>query len=278
MKKVLITGKDSYIGISLEQWLMKEPDNYQVDTVDMKDESWKEKDFSEYDTVFHVAGIAHVKETQENRDLYQKINTDLAVEAAKKAKKEGVEQFIFLSSMSVYGVEKGIITESTALLPKTAYGKSKMEAEALIRDLQTDSFVIAVLRPPMVYGKGCKGNYPRLAEFALKIPVFPNIDNERSMIYIDNLTEFVKNLIDQRKDGLFFPQNAEYVNTSEMVRLIAEIHGKKMIMTKLFNPILRMMNISTINKLFGNLVYDKNIASNISLVEFVETIRKTENK
>ena len=278
MKKVLITGKDSYIGISLEQWLMKEPDNYQVDTVDMKDESWKEKDFSEYDTVFHVAGIAHVKETQENRDLYQKINTDLAVEAAKKAKKEGVEQFIFLSSMSVYGVEKGIITESTALLPKTAYGKSKMEAEALIRDLQTDSFVIAVLRPPMVYGKGCKGNYPRLAEFALKIPVFPNIDNERSMIYIDNLTEFVKNLIDQRKDGLFFPQNAEYVNTSELVRLISEIHGKKMIMTKLFNPILRMMNISTINKLFGNLVYDKNIASNISLVEFVETIRKTENK
>lgn len=278
MKKVLITGKDSYIGISLEQWLMKEPDDYQVDTVDMKDESWKEKDFSEYDTVFHVAGIAHVKETQENHDLYQKINTDLAVETAKKAKKEGVPHFIFLSSMSVYGVEKGVITESTALLPKTAYGKSKMDAEALIKELQTDSFTIAVLRPPMVYGKGCKGNYPRLAGFALKIPVFPNLDNERSMIYIDNLTEFVKELIDQKKGGLFFPQNAEYVNTSEMVSLIAEIHGKKLRMTKLFNPILRMMNISTVNKLFGDLVYDKNMASNISLVGFVETIKKTEEE
>lgn len=276
MKKILITGKDSYIGISLEQWLMREPDNYQVDTVDMKDESWKEKDFSEYDTVFHVAGIAHVKETQENHDLYQKINRDLAFETAMKAKQDGVTHFIFLSSMSVYGVEKGVITESTTLRPKTAYGKSKMEAEALIRDLQTDSFTIAVLRPPMVYGKGCKGNYPRLAGFALKIPIFPNIDNKRSMVYIDNLTEFVKILIDQKKGGLFFPQNTEYVNTSEMVRLIAEIHGKKMMMTKFFNPILRIMNISTVNKLFGDLVYDKKMASNISLVGFVETIKKTE--
>ena len=256
MKNILITGKNSYIGTSLEKWLMKEPDKYKVDSIDVKDESWKEYDFGKYDVVFHVAGIAHIKETKENKDLYYKINRDLAYEVAQNAKKDGVGHFIFLSSMSVYGIENGVIDKNTPLNPKTAYGKSKLEAEKLINTLQDDSFIIATLRPPMVYGKGCKGNYPRLAKLALKTPVFPKIDNKRSMIYIDNLSEFVKQLIDNRRGGLFFPQNAEYVNTSEMVRLIAEVHGRKIRMTKLFNPLLRLLDVSIVNKVFGDLVYD----------------------
>src|SRR5690554_6259245 len=76
MKNILITGKNSYIGTSLENWLMRELDKYKVDTVDMKDGSWKEKDFGSYDVVFHVAGIAHIKETNDNQDLYYKVNRD----------------------------------------------------------------------------------------------------------------------------------------------------------------------------------------------------------
>lgn len=276
MKRVLITGKNSYIGTSLENWLMREPDKYKVDTVDMKDGSWKEKDFSLYDVVFHVAGIAHIKETSDNQDLYYKVNRDLAYETAQKAKEDGVEQFIFLSSMSVYGIENGVIDKNTPLTPNSAYGKSKIEAEELINKLQDDTFTVATLRPPMVYGKGCRGNYPKLAGLALKTPIFPKVDNKRSMIYIDNLSEFVKQLIDNRNGGLFFPQNAEYVNTSEMVRLIAETYGKRMVMTKLFNPLLRLLNVSTVNKVFGDLVYDMSISSNISLVPFSETIKQTE--
>lgn len=278
MKKILITGKNSYIGTSLENWLMREPDQYKVDTVDMKDGSWKEKDFSSYDVVFHVAGIAHIKETTDNQDLYYKVNRDLAYETAQKAKHDGVKQFIFLSSMSVYGIENGVIDMDTPLKPNSAYGKSKIEAEELINKLQDDSFTVATLRPPMVYGKDCRGNYPRLVGLALKTPIFPNVDNKRSMIYIDNLSEFVKQLIDNRSGGLFFPQNAEYVNTSEMVRLIAEAHGKKIVMTKLFNPLLRLLNVSTVNKVFGDLVYDMSMSSNISLVPFSEMIKQTENK
>lgn len=278
MKKILITGKNSYIGTSLENWLMKVPNQYKVDTVDMKDGSWKEKDFSEYDVVFHVAGIAHIKETSDNQDLYYKVNRDLAYETAKKAKQDGVGQFIFLSSMSVYGIENGVIDKSTLLKPNSAYGKSKVEAEELINKLQDHSFTVATLRPPMVYGKGCRGNYPRLAGLALKTPIFPKVDNKRSMVYIDNLAEFVKQLIDNKSGGLFFPQNAEYVNTSEMVRIIAEVHGKRMVMTKVFNPLLRLLNVSTVNKVFGDLVYDMSISSNISLVPFSETIKQTENK
>jgi nucleoside-diphosphate-sugar epimerase len=226
MKNILITGKNSYIGISLENWLKREPYKYRVDTVDMKDGSWKEKDFSEYDVVFHVAGITHIKETSENQDLYYKVNRDLAYETAQKAKEDGVEQFIFLSSMSVYGIEKGVIEKNTPLKPNSAYGKSKIEAEELINKLEDNSFTVATLRPPMVYGKGCRGNYPRLAKFALKTPIFPQIDNKRSMIYIDNLSEFVKQLIDNQSGGLFFPQNAEYVNTSEMVTALTH-HPQK---------------------------------------------------
>jgi len=279
MKNILITGKNSYIGTSLENWLMREPDKYKVDTVDMKDGSWKEKDFSLYDVVFHVAGIAHIKETSDNQNLYYKVNRDLAYESAQKAKQDGVEQFIFLSSMSVYGIENGVIDKSTPLNPNSAYGKSKVEAEELINKLEDSSFTVATLRPPMVYGKGCRGNYPRLVGLALKTPIFPKIDNKRSMIYIDNLSEFVKQLIDYRSSGLFFPQNAEYVNTSEMVRLIAEVHGKRMVMTKLFNPILRLLNVSTVNKVFGDLLYDMSMSEyerDYRVCGFRETIIKTE--
>jgi nucleoside-diphosphate-sugar epimerase len=279
MKNILITGKNSYIGTSLENWLMREPDQYKVDTVDMKDGSWKEKDFSQYDVVFHVAGIAHIKETSDNQDFYYKVNRDLAYETAQKAKQDGVEQFVFLSSMSVYGIENGVIDKNTPLKPNSAYGKSKIEAEELINKLQDDSFTVSTLRPPMVYGKGCRGNYPRLAGLALKTPVFPKLDNKRSMIYIDSLSEFVKQLIDNRNGGLFFPQNNEYVNTSEMVRLIAEAHGKKIVMTKLFNPLLRLLNVSTVNKVFGDLVYDMSMSeyeSDYRVFGFRESIKKTE--
>jgi UDP-glucose 4-epimerase len=107
-----------------------------------------------------------------------------------------------------------------------------VQAENGILPLNDDSFKVVVLRPPMIYGKGSKGNYPTLVKMALKIPAFPYVKNQRSMLYIGNLCEFVKQCIDDEKRGLFFPQNAEYTNTSEMVRLIAQEHNKKIRLTK----------------------------------------------
>lgn len=160
MKRILITGANSYIGTSFEKWLSQWPDKYTVDTIDMIDGKWRKESFAGYDVVFHVAGIAHIRETKKNRDLYYKVNRDLAYETAKKAKAEGVNQFIFISSMSVYGVDNGVINKNTPLNPKSNYGKSKLQAEKLIKPLCDDNFKVAILRPPMVYGKGCKGNYP----------------------------------------------------------------------------------------------------------------------
>lgn len=279
MKKILITGANSYIGTSFEKWLAPYPDKYLVDTVDMIGDAWKKKDFSRYDVVFHVAGIAHQRETKRNKDLYYKVNRDLAFETAKKAKTEGVTQFIFLSSMSVYGIDTGIITKDTPLDPNTNYGKSKLEAEKLIRSLEDDTFKVAILRPPMVYGKGCPGNYPKLARLAVTVSFFPDIDNRRSMIYIDNLCDFIRMVIEDCKDGIFVPQNSEYVKTSEMVSLIAQAHGKKIRLTKIFNPLIRVLNINIINKIFGDLVYEEGENIYRTVIEsFSVTIAKTEGK
>lgn len=258
MKRILISGKDSYIGKSLESWLAKDPDSYQVETIDVRDESWQQYDFSDYDTVFHVAGIAHIKETKKNASLYYKVNRDLAYAVAKRASEEHVAQFIFLSSMSVFGMETGIIDSTTPTNPTSHYGKSKLEAERLIESLKSETFQIAILRPPMVYGKGCKGNYQKLAKLALITPIFPDIDNKRSMIFIDNLCAIVTSIIDRNCGGLFFPQNAEYVKTSEMVKLIAEAHGKHIALVKAINP-LKLLPISLNKKLFGDLFYDTSI-------------------
>lgn len=260
MKKILITGENSYIGTSFESWMKKWPDKYLVETISTFGDVWKNIDFHGYDVIFHVAGIVHVKETNKNKDLYYTVNRDLAVSVAEKARNDGIKQFIFLSSMSIYGIIQGVITCDTIPSPKSNAGKSKYEAEQILNRLSSDTFKIAILRPPILYGRGCKGNYPRLAKLALKMPLFPEIKNQRSMIYVDNLCELVRLLIDDCSSGLFFPQNAEYVCVSEMVKLIAEAHGKKMRMTKFFNPLLNLLKIGMVNRVFGDLVYEKSLS------------------
>lgn len=156
MKKILITGAGSYIGTSFNNYMGQFKDKYKVDIIDLKNKSWCKKSFSGYDVVFHVAGIAHIKETNENKDLYYKVNRDLTIEVARKAKKDKVKQFIFLSSMSVYGLEIGIINKDTIPNPNTNYGKSKLEAEEGLNKLAASDFNVVILRPPMVYGACCK--------------------------------------------------------------------------------------------------------------------------
>src|SRR5690606_35554866 len=147
------------------------PNDYHIEKISLRDDAWKEHDFSKYDVILHVAGIAHRKETKENKELYYRVNRDLTYEVAKKAKSERVSHFIFLSSLSVYGMETGIITRETVPQPKSNYGKSKLEAEELIASLSDEQFNVAILRPPMIYGKNCPGNYSKLRMLILKTPI-----------------------------------------------------------------------------------------------------------
>lgn len=283
MKKILITGAGSYIGTAFENYLERFGDEYSVDTVDMVDGSWREKSFSGYDAIFHVAGIAHIKETKDNAHIYYEVNRDLVKDVVEKAKSDNVKQFVFLSSMSVYGLTKGRITEKTKLNPNTNYGKSKFEAENLIAPLQSEDFNVVILRPPMIYGKDCKGNYRTLRKFALKLKFFPYVKNERSMLYVENLCEFVKLMIDNNESGVFYPQNDEYTNTSEMVKTIAATHGRKVRLVKGFGWALKFLGLFTgiVNKAFGSLTYDKDMSKykeEYIRCQLVQSIEETEGE
>lgn len=279
MKKILITGANSYIGMSFENYINENyADKYEIDTVDMIDGSWREKSFAGYDTVYHVAGIAHSdngKISAEKEKLYRSVNTDLTIETAKKAKAEGVKQFIFMSSAIVYGDSAPIgkmkrITKDTPVSPANCYGDSKVQAELGILPLNDDIFKVVILRPPMIYGKGSKGNFPTLEKFARKMPIFPKVKNERSMLYIGNLVEFVRLLIENDEVGIFWPQNAEYSNTSELVKMIAAQKNKKVHLLGACSWFLKLMSHCTglVNKAFGNLSYDQ------CLSEYKEEYRK----
>ena len=290
MKKILITGANSYIGTSFEEYIKNNfSREYEIDTADMIDGTWRDKDFSGYDSVFHVAGIAHSdngKISEERAKLYYTVNTDLTVETAKKAKSEGVKQFIFMSSAIVYGEsapigKKRIITRDTPVSPANAYGDSKVQAENGLRPLEDDNFKIVIIRPPMIYGKGSKGNYPILSKMAQKLPVFPNVKNTRSMLYIENLCEFVRLMIQNEERGVFWPQNSQYSVTSEVVRMIAEAHGKNVKLIKGFTWALKIASHFTqlVNKAFGNFVYDIEISDYRECYQkysIEESIKRTE--
>ena len=280
MKHILITGTESYIGTHLHEWLNRDPEHFTTTEVDVRGEFAPDL-MDGMDAVVHVAGIAHRKEQPGDETLYQSVNCDLAVRVAKMAREHGVRQFIYLSSMSVYGKWMGEITGADQPAPNTMYGRSKWNAEQQLSLLQTDDFHVAVLRPPMVYGKGCKGNYPRLASLAVKLPCFPKISNQRSMVYIDILCACIEKLLRSGDSGLYFPQNREYVCTSAMVRCISQAHGHRLCMMGGLNSLLKpfIRRITLLQKLLGSLTYSQEMSqyfSDIPQPSFEETIRQTE--
>ena len=294
MKKVLITGANSYIGVSFEKYVVeKYSGQLKVDTVDMIDGSWRQKDFSPYDIVYHVAGIAHAdvgNVDEATKKKYYAINTDLAIETCKKAKEEGVGQFVFMSSAIVYGDSAGYgkqkrITKTTEPHPANFYGDSKWQADKGVRELASESFIVTVLRPPMIYGKGSKGNYPTLAKMAKKLPIFPDVKNERSMLYIENLCEFLAQIMIRGEDGIFWPQNAEYTCTSDLVRTIAQVYGHRISVSRAWNwAVLLSTHIpgkpaGLANKAFGNLSYDQSMSKydfDYQIIDLKTSIERTE--
>lgn len=290
MKKIIITGNNSYIGTSVEAYLNQWTEKYLVTTINVRGGHWKNVSFEGYDTLYHVAGIAHSDVRgvlAEDKKSYYSVNTDLTLDVAKKAKKDGVRQFIFMSSIIVYGDsapigEDKVIRANTPLDPANFYGDSKKKAEEGLKALRDENFKIVILRPPMIYGRGSKGNYSVLRKIAQLTPIFPKIHNHRSMLYLTNLCEFVRLMIENEEDGVFLPQNREYMNTSKMVRSIAAVHGKRVVLVPGIELLLKAASLITpmANKAFGNLVIDKNLSQykdDYQIVSAMDSIRETES-
>lgn len=282
MKRILITGENSYIGNSFADYLCRWPDQYLVEKMSLKKDHWRDASFRHSDVILHVAGIAHVSTDRKLEGIYFKVNRDLAIETARKAKEEGVGQFIFLSSIIVYGADDAAssgmtIDETTTIKPVNPYGRSKLEAESGILELTDDCFKVVILRLPIVYGPGCKGNFPRLLKLAKYALFFPNIENQRSMIYIENLNSLIKSLIDQECYGLFFPQNNEYVSTKNVILSYRKIIGKHTYLFPFPKSVMKLLSrIEVLNKAFGTKIYAKSVSGSIEYctVNFEESMRR----
>ena len=256
MKRVLITGRNSYIGNAVEEWLTQWPQEYSVDKISVRDGSWRTLNWQNYDVLIHVAGIAHNSSDASLEDEYYRVNRDLTVEIAKKAKVDNVKHFVNMSSIIVFGTKQEEITPLTNPHPDNFYGDSKLQAEVELNKLAEPNFKIVHVRPPMVYGKNSKGNFPLLAKISVKTPIFPMYKNKRSMVYIKNLTELLRLVIDNELDGYLHPQNPEHVQTSDLVKYIAKANNHKLFETSFFNFMIKPLSkVGIVNKVFGNLYY-----------------------
>ena len=283
MYRVLITGAGSYVGESVKKYIMSTSTEFEIESVDTMNDAWKQADFSKYDVVYHVAGIAHVNADSKMEALYYKVNRDLTVEIAKHAQECGVKQFIFMSSQIVFhesqSLKTEVLTKETKENPNGFYGDSKLQAENGLHELESETFKVCILRPCMIYGPNAKGNFPRLAKLATKVPVFPAWHNKRSMLYIDNLAEFVKQAIERELEGTFYPQNREQADTVEIIRYFAKAFGHKIWITKLLNPFVWMGSfvLQPINKMFATYYYDPEMSKmdfDYQLVSFEESLKR----
>ena len=283
MRNVLIIGKKSYIGESFKKWLEKYPHDYKGDIVSSLNYEWKNADFTKFDTVVDFAGIAHINNiTEDMRDLFYSVNRNLSIEIAAWSKEHKVKHFIFFSSMNVYGDYCELITDRTKVNPSSFYGDSKLQGDLGIQKLADEQFVVSILRPPFVYGKGCSGNYNTISKIAKKTPVFPTYQNKKSMIYIDNLCEFVRLIINDKAAGIFTPQNKELVSTADIVKEIAKCNQHKIWFTSLFNWSIKptCALIRLVRRAFANDCYDLSLSNyydfNYCVVDFEESIKRTE--
>lgn len=283
MKRILITGAGSYVGESVRRYVLSTSSDFQIDAVDTMGDNWKKADYGLYDAVFHVAGIAHVNADPKMEPLYYKVNRDLTIEVAKHAKAAGVKQFVFMSSQIVFhesqSLKTEVLTADTKENPNGFYGDSKLQAEKGLHELECDCFKVCILRPPMIYGPNSKGNFPRLAKLATKVPVFPCWHNKRSMLYIDNLAEFVKQAVERQLCGTFYPQNRELADTVEIIRYFAKAAGHKVWITRLLNPFVWLGSflLQPLNKMFATYYYDPRMSKydfEYQVVGFEESLKR----
>ena len=270
MKHILITGTGGYLGSSFERFLSARP-GYQVSRVSLRDSGWETLDLSPFDAVYHAAGLVHQKQTKDDPAYlgeYRRVNRDLTLALAEKAKAAGVKQFLFLSTEAVYGLtapygKEIVITADTPTAPVDNYGRSKLEAEQGLQRLSSPDFRVAILRPPLIYGKNCTGNFRTLERMAEKLPCFPKIENRRSMLYVENLNTLVELLIDRQDQGLFCPQDPEPLCTSQVVRAIAKAKGKTLPLVPGFGWTMHLLRrlSGSVDKAFGSLRYDEALSA-----------------
>ena len=270
---VLICGKHSYVGTSLMNNL---GDKFNFKELDMRTSEWKEFDFTPFDTIIYLAAIVHRPDVQDSH-LYKEVNEDLPVKVAEAAAKQGVQQFVFFSTMAVYGLApslsgKGKVSVDTAYIPVDLYGKSKLNAEIQLVNLQKKyPFVLSIVRPPNIYGENCPGNYHRYMKLCARyLLLFPLLrHNQFSMIHVDHLSKVIGKLISDRVSGLVCPQDegekSNAVRIFQMAKENNRVHYQSIFLGKILYAFYKVFPMKQITNLFGDMYYDESLNNPIPL-------------
>lgn len=261
MTRVLITGAGSFIGSNFRKYSKCEV----IDEVSLLDTDPKDIHFEKYDVVLHLAAIVHQSKKIDERQ-YFKINRDLCLEVAEQAKKSEIGQFVFLSTLKVYGgfVEgTELRDEDSECYPDDSYGKSKFAAENGLKELEDANFTVSIIRTPLVYGEGVKANMINLVKLVDTFPVLPfgRINNRRNFTYVENLVAYIDQIINKRASGVFIIMDSKSHSTTELIRFIAKSLEKKIILFKLPGILLRLGCIivpETLDRLFNSMEFENN--------------------
>ncbi|BFU78253.1 SDR family oxidoreductase [Arcobacter sp. 15-2] len=257
--KILITGSSGYLGSS---FMVQYSDKYNFQKFSLLSQKLEDINFDAVDKVLHCAALVHQKEKQ-SYEKYHEINVEYPLKLAKLAKENGVKQFIFISTVAVYGEDEEKLDENTICNPITPYGKSKLEAEKEFLELNDENFIVSIIRPPMVYGKNAPGNIESLVNFVKKVPIIPlgGIENRRSFISIQNLCHLVDVVIEKQKSGIFLATDDEPLSTTKLCELIAKNLDKKVYLVKIsfFEILLKVVKPSFHKRLYGSLEVDNTL-------------------
>lgn len=275
MKRILITGANSFIGNNYR----KHSKISQISEISLIDKKPEEIDFNGIDVVLHLAAIVHqTKRTREEE--YLRVNRDLCIRVAEEAKKAGVGQFVFLSTLKVYGKSTNEIrNESSECQPVDGYGRSKFAAEVGLRKLDDSDFTVSVIRTPIVYGEGVKTNMIKMIKIIDKFPILPfaNVQNKRNFTYTQNLAEFIDKIIEKKVSGIFIAMDEKPLSTTELVETISHYLRKKIYLFKLPRFLVKISRLyfpDYLDKLYGSMEFDN--SKSRSILDFIPPFKTDE--
>ena len=262
-KTIMVTGASGFVG---SNFINKYKNEFHIIPVCLIENKPEDLDYKGVDCILHLAALVHqMKGAPEEK--YYEVNTELTKRLANKAKEAGVGHFVFYSTIKVFGYDGDlykhdfVLSAESKCKPTEPYGRSKYEAENILDKLKDESFQVSVIRPPMIYGAGVKGNMLSLIKLVDKIPVLPFAygDNKRSIVYIDNLLEETKDIINNRLTGIFIPQDERAVSVKEIAEGIAKGLEKKRVFVKFPNFIYSLLckyKPNIMARLYGSLQFE----------------------
>ena len=255
--RLLLTGANGFVG---SYFFNNYSSTYDILKFSFLKDDFESLHIKEIEVVLHLSALVHQMDGA-SADEYERVNVSNTLKLAKKAKEFGVRQFVFMSTVKVYGEESDeVYTENVTCKPQDEYGKSKLKAETELQKLEDDNFRISIVRTPIVYGYGVKANLKNLMGLVDKVPLLPfgGINNRRSLTYVGNLCALLECIIQKRQRGVFLASDDKALSTTQLIEAIAKVKKRScwLVTLPFFPELLKWLKPSFYKRLFESLEVD----------------------